>query len=237
MSFQLALSKTSITADCITLVFSDTTGNYPTPLTGYGTPNPARNTLYMKVFVNLRQNNGRQPVLVPSYNYNTAASWSVTLSQDGWYEIYAFSTIVYDAGTTYALGYITYDISSNTFYKSIQAGNIGHAVTNVSWWLPTTDITDYINATAIVQPNAYDVTFDDVELCRSAKCKANALFQAAEQDDDCSPDNDFAIQPYTKIRLRYEAALVAAALQNYSDAQEFVDDMNKICVKCGCQSC
>ena len=44
----------------------------------------------------------------------------------------------------------------------------------------------------------------------------------------------YSIQTYEKIRLRVEAAQVAAALQNYSDAQEFADDLTRLCVKCNC---
>ncbi len=238
MALVQVLEKTSISSDCITLVISDSTGAYNVSANpgGYGTPNPARASLYMIFFCNLRSATGaRTPIDVPAYNYNTVASWAITLSQDGWYELYAFSTIAYDVATTYALGDITFDVGTNSFYKSLQAGNIGNAVSNAAWWEVTTDIDDFIAATGASQPNAYDVTLNDVELCRSVKCKAMALFQAAEADDcSCDDNNDCALQPYEKIRLRVEAALVAAALQDYADAQEFVDDITRLCIRCGC---
>ncbi len=236
MGLIIELAKTSISSDCATLVFSDVTPPYnaSTAPNGYGTPNPDRSDLYMMILVNLRANSGRQPILVPAYNFNTASTWTVTLSQDGWYEIYAFSTIVYAGGTTYLTGYVTYDISSNKFYKSLQDGNIGHAVTDPVWWVATTDINDFINAIDLVQPNTYTTTLNDVELCRSVKCKAKALFQAAEEDDCSSPDNDCTLQNYEKIRLRVEAAEVAAALSNYADSEEFIEDITKLCQKCGC---
>ncbi len=238
MALQQVLSKTSITSDCITLAFSDTTGNYDvsTNPTGYGTPNATRASLYMMVLVNLRSNGGsdRQPIIVPTYNFNTAATWTVTLSQDGWYEIYSFSTVIYAGGTTYQLGYITYDLASNAFYKSIQNNNIGHAVSDPAWWVATVDINDFINAISLVQPNTYTATLNDVELCRSVKCKAMALFQAAEEDDCSTPDNDCVLQTYEKIRLRVESALVAAAEFNYADSEVFIEDITKLCQRCGC---
>ncbi len=236
MALVLKLSKTSISADCKTLVVTDTTGNYDvtTNPTGYGAPNATRASLYLNLLVNLRANSGRQSVAVPSYNKNTASTWTITLAEDGWYEIYMFGCEIYAGGTTYALGYITYDLSTDTYYKSLQSGNIGHSVTDTDWWQPTIDIEDFIAATALSQPNTYDVTLNDVELCRSVKCKALALFQAAEEDDCSQSDNDCSIQTYEKIRLRVEAALVAAALFNYADSEEFIEDLNKLCQKCGC---
>ncbi len=240
MALALQLSKTSISSDCATLVFSDTTGNYsaspPINLTGYGTPNAARADLYMLVLVNLRSNSGtdRQPIIVPAYDFNTASTWTVTLSQDGWYEIYAFSTVIYAGGTTYQLGYMTYDLATNLFYKSIQNNNIGHAVTDAAWWTSIFTIEDLINAVAIVQPNTYEVTLNDVEVCRSVKCKAKALFQAAEEISCSDSEDDHNINMYEKIRLLVEAAEVAAALSIYDDAQEFIEDISKLCVKCGC---
>lgn len=237
MGLVLQLVKTSISADCNTLVISDSTGVYNVSINpgGYGAPNPARNTLYMILFCNLRDSSGnRTPVTIPSYNYNTVTSWTITLSQDGWYELYAFSTIVWAGGTTYAQGNIVFDVASNSFYVSQVSSNTGNAVTNVAYWLPTTNILDFIAATAASQANAYDVTLNDVELCRSVKCKANALFQAVEQDDMSINTNDCTIQPYEKIRLRVEAALVANAEFIYSDAAEFIDDLNTLCAKCNC---
>lgn len=236
MALQLVLSKTSISSDCNTLVFSDTTGNYnvSTNPGGYGSPNPNRSDLYMMILVNLRPNTGRIPILVPAYNFNTASTWTVTLSQDGWYEIYAFSTVIYASGTTYQLGYITYDLSTNVFYKSLQNNNIGHSVTDTAWWIPTTDTEDFIAAAALVQPNTYQTTLNDVELCRSVKCKSKALFQAAEEKSSADPQEDHNIDMYEKIRLRVEAAQVAASLSIFDDAEEFIEDITKLCVKCNC---
>ncbi len=228
--------KTSISSNCNTLVFSDVTPQYniTTAPNGYGPPNATRASLYMQVFVNLRLSSGRQPIDVPTYDKNTASTWTVTLSQDGWYEIYAFSCPLYDAGTTYETDYITYDLSSDAYYISLQDSNTGNAVSDTDWWEVVTDIEDFINAGIISQPGIYDVTLNDVELCRSVKCKGLALFQAAEQCDCDEDDGDCVIQPYEKIRLRVEAAEVAAALENYTDAQEFIDDISRLCVKCNC---
>lgn len=236
MALQLVISETSISDDCDTLVVSDTTGNYnvTTNPGGYGAPNATRASLYLLVLVNLRLSSGRQAIDVPTYNKNTGSTWTITLAQDGWYEIYAFACQIYAGGTTYALGYITYDLATDAYYKSLQAGNTGHAVTASAWWEATVDVEDFAAAVALIQPNVYETTLNDVQLCRSVKCKALALFQAAQADDCCSGDNDCALQTYEKIRLRVEAALVAAALQDYLDAEEFIEDINTLCVRCGC---
>lgn len=234
MSLQLKLTKTSTSSDCLTLIFGDTTGNYDVSINpgGYGAPNQARVTLNLLVLVNLRKSTGREPVVVPSYTKTTGASWTVSLNEDGWYEMYAFGCLAWGSGITYQLGYITYDLGTDTYYKSLQASNTNHAVSDASWWIATTDVDDFTIARALSQPDTYDVTLNEVEKCRSTKCWAKIFKKAGccECEDACK------LKDFTKVDLKLKACTVAEAERDYSGAQELIENLQLLCEDndCGC---
>ena len=227
---------TSITSDCVTVVVTDITPNYNavTAPQGYGSPNEARANLYLKLLVNLRKSTGREVITVPAYNENTAASWSLTTAEDGWYEVYFFACKVWSAVITYALDYIAYDVATDKYYQSIQAGNLNNAVTNATWWKVITDIEDFVKpfSTAVVQSDIYQSTTNHVELCRSRKCEGQMLLKA-----QCECCDDCGMQEYEKVRMKIEAAGYQEALADYSAAQEIVENLNVVCANledCGC---
>ena len=46
--------------------------------------------------------------------------------------------------TTYALAAEVYDPGQNAYYRSIQAANLNHLVTDTAWWTPASDLDTYI---------------------------------------------------------------------------------------------
>jgi hypothetical protein len=50
----------------------------------------------------------------------------------------------YAAGVTYALAAQVYDSTTDAYYQSVQAANLGHAVTDAAWWLPITSFDHYV---------------------------------------------------------------------------------------------
>lgn len=235
MALEHKLAKGSISSDCITLTVSDDTGNYnvTTNPTGYGAPNETRANLYLKFFVTLRKSTGRESITVPAYNENTVTSWSVTIAEDGWYELYMFSCKAWSNAITYQLNYITYSASTDSYYKSIQGTNLNHAVSDTAWWEVTTDIDDFIAAINATQPDTYNVTKNIVELCRSRKCEGQMLLKAG-----CDCCDECALQQYEKVRMKVESAGWAEALGSFTEAQEIVENINEICaneIDCGCK--
>ncbi len=235
MALVLSVVKTSISANCNTLVVSDATGNYnvSTNPGGYGAPNPARSSLYINLIVNVVTSAGRQNVPIPAVTssayYNTVSSWTMTVSQDGWYELYMFATAAYSGGTTYQLNYIAYDPVSNAFYQSQSNSNTGQSLSNATYWLQITDITKFALATQSGDPNSYDTTTNYIELCRSIKCEATALSNASS--DCCAADQ---LQQYEKIRMKIEGATYSGGAALFSQAQTIVEDLTAICTSnCG----
>jgi len=227
MANVLALEKTSISSNCTSMVVTDITGNYnaSTNLGGYGAPNDTRVSLYLKLLVNLRKSTGREVIAVPAYNENTATTWTITIAEDGWYELYLFACKVWDAAITYALSAVVYSVATDSYYKSIQAGNLNNAVTNTTWWTAiTTDVNDYLAAVALPQTATYEVTKNVVELCSSRKCEAQMLLKA-----NCDCCDECMLQEYEKVRMKIEGAGWNEALGNFTEAQEIVENLNTIC--------
>ena len=69
----------------------------------------------------------------------------------------------YNAGTTYPLAAQVRSDATHRIYESVQAGNVGHALTDPAWWLDvgpanTWAMFDQINGTATVGAAGLDVT-------------------------------------------------------------------------------
>ena len=234
MALVLAIERTSITADCGTVVNTDTTGNYnvTTNPTGYGAPNETRANLYIKFLVNLRKTSGREPITIAAYNDNTVTSWSYAITEDGWYEQYVFACLVWSAVITYAAGEIAYNVATDLYYKSLVAGNLNNAVTNAAFWKATEDVLDFAAAVALAQADVYEFTLNSLEVCRSRKCEGDMLVKAL-----CDCCDECTLQEYEKVRMKLEAITYNEALGNYTEAQEILENVQRICETledCGC---
>lgn len=237
MALVLKLEKTSISSDCATMVVTEITGDYnvTTNPTGFGAPNETRANLYLKLLVHLRKSTGREVIAVPAYNENTASSWSIDVSnsEDGWLELYLFGCKAWGSGVTYQLNYVAYDASTDKYYRSLQNSNTNHLVSDTAWWSEATDIDHFTAARTASQPDTYSVTENVVELCRSRKCEAQMLIKAG-----CNCCDECALKEYEKVRMKIEAAAIHEALENFTEAQIIVENLNTVCenlVDCGCK--
>lgn len=227
MALILAISKTSISTDGTTLVVTDTTGNYDVTTNpgGYGSPNETRANLYLKLFVSIRKSTGREYLTVPAYNENTATTWTITDTADGWHELYLFGCLAWGSGITYQVGYITYDAGTDAYYKSLQSTNLNNAVTDTAWWAVTTDIDDFSAAITLAQPDIYADTTNYIETITSQKGEAQMLLDA-----ECDCCDECAMQDYERVRMKIEAAVINEGLGDYTGAQEIIESVEDILV-------
>lgn len=229
MSLIPVIVKTAISADCSTLTVTDNTGNYnvSTNPGGYGSPNEARANLYIKLIVTIKKTVGDELITVPAYNENTVTSWSITLTEDGYYEVYSFLCKAWNALVTYAAGYIAYDVSTDTFYKSLQAANLNHAVGDNPWWTPCkTPAAEYKVAIALSQPDTYSDVDEFIELCNGVICraKANVIAYDTDRTGSCGCGDKFR-----EIDFLIKTARINAADSAYSKAQEVVENLQRTC--------
>lgn len=236
MALELVVAKDSITSDCTTVTIVDSTGNYNNPdnLTGYGTPNEERSNLYLKLLVTLKKSTGDERIDVPAYNENTAASWQVTITEGGYYELFLFGCLAWDTGTTFALNYITYDTGQDKFYKSLQAGNTNNVVTDTDWWEEATEVEDFLAAVNLSQPDTYYDITSYIEYCQAVVCKNEAILLEA----DCSCVDKCIVKDYEKLRTYIEAAQIKEGSDDYTGAQVIMERVQEICdnlPNCGCK--
>jgi hypothetical protein len=226
MALELLVEKDSISADCGTIVYKDNTGSYDvtTNPTGYGAPNETRANLYIKFFLTLKKTVGDEQITLPTYISNTVTQWSVTVTEDGYYEAYMFATIAYAGGTTYGLSHVIYDIATDTFYKSLSAGNTGNAVTDATWWEAVTDVDELKAAITASQPDAYADVYEHIELCNSRICKTKAYIQ---EDDSCSCV--CGTSRYAKIRDLIDGADINGSITAFAKAQSIVEEIQGQC--------
>ena len=64
----------------------------------------------------------------------TDVSWTCEYPTDGWYQIAYVAPQDYAGGTTYARYDLVFDPTSNNAYRSKSNGNIGHAVSDTTYW-------------------------------------------------------------------------------------------------------
>lgn len=234
MALELDVQKSTITSDCATMSIVDNTGDYD-PVdnpTGYGSPNDARADLYLKFIATLKKTDGDEPITVPDYDPNTTNSWSIAIEEDGWYELFLFACKIYNAGTTYLADYVVYDAVTEKFYYSLQNSNTGNAVTDASWWEEATEVDHFMGAINASQTSVYYDTDNPIETCLTTKCYAKAVLA-----DGCDCLDPCTMKVSEKIRYKLEAAQINGDIQNYSKAQEIIEQLSVICEDigdCGC---
>lgn len=235
MALELKIEKNSITSDCSTLNITDQTGNYDVTTNpgGFGGPNEIRANLYIKLFLTNKKSTGDVAIAIDPYDENTVASWSIPITEDGYYEVFSFACLAWGSGITYQTGYIAYDAATDKFYKSLQDSNTNHLVTDTAWWAEATTIDEFLVAVNASQPDTYYDIYSYIELCRSVECRNDAILKEA----DCNCIDKCIIKDYEKLRTLIEAIQIKAASLEYTNAQVIVERVQEICANlpdCGC---
>jgi len=135
MSLSIDISFDSITADRTTGTLIDNTI--------YGGSNPARNILGGFLSGNkLKFDASIDSALTITPNNSDpeiVSAWTFNIPKDGWFR-FTFSLLpIYAGGTTYALNDAVYNPTLQNAYISLQAGNIGNALSNTSFWAVVAD--------------------------------------------------------------------------------------------------
>lgn len=234
MALELKVEKSSITSDCKTLTVIDNTGTYDAGSNpgGYGAPNIARSSLYLKLFVTLKKSTGDEPQTISEYDENTESSWDISIANDGVYELYLFACLAWDSGTTYAINHVVYSAAQDKFYKSLQDSNTNNAVTDTNYWAEATVRDDFTPAFDASQTDVYLDIENTLVTCNSVTCRNQSLVDA---DCKCNPCE--TVSTYEKIRFKIEAAEIHAAQQAWEEAQKVIENVEDICSNVDCKTC
>lgn len=232
MALQIQVTKSSTSSDCTTLIIQDSTGNYNalTNPGGYGVPNPIRANIGLKLFVTLKKTTGDIPIAISTYNEITVSQWSVTITEDGHYELFLVACDFYSNLTTYASGDIIYDSATDKFYISLQNSNTGYSLADTAWWREDPTIDEFDDANNIISKDVEDI----VELCNSRVCRAQLALDVV---CNCNCEDKTKFQLYDRLSVLYDAAVYAEGFGMFSDAQKHVEEIQKICSDFDCKSC
>lgn len=244
MALEIKVQKTSITSNCKTFTIDDVTGTYDaiTNPGGYGAPNPERSDLYLALVVTLKKSDGDELITVPSYTPNTVTTWSVAVTEDGWYEIYLCAAYEYDSNLTYIENAVVYYPSTNSFYYSVVDNNYDNSVMNDAYWKLVTTSLQLSTAAEITQQEIDDSGNDNqvvyggqaniIELCNSRVCAARRLMEegCGCDCDDC--DHCCSNKMYNRIRNRIEAAEINESAGSFSKGQVIVESLQVSCQDC-----
>lgn len=220
MALTLVVAKTAISSDGGTITIEDQTGS---GATGYGGSNPARSALFLKLYVTLKKSTGDEQITVDSYNEQTVTTWSVAITEDGYYEIYMFAAPAFNGATAYTTAYVVYDSGTDKFYSSVEGGT--HAtITDTLYWTPVTDVSQLKAAIAAGQATAYYDVYEYIELYNSRVSKARAYIA----EDCCSENASCGTSLYQKIRNLIDGAAINEAITAYAKAQTIVEQVQSL---------
>lgn len=236
MSLVLQIVQQSISADGTTMVFADTTGSYNSVTNpgGYGTPNPARNTLalFLQVFNN-RYNGSptiqQIPLLVASYTPTTVTTWSVTTNLQGWQEATVYGVVLYDASgaTLYSIGQFVYDVSSSQLRQILTVSGAGPYT--YTWSVQQPSALGSAGTTV-----AYSTVYNTYALTNLNNCynEANDIQLLSKKEKD--------FHAYLQISSYLSAIIYAFNSGKWANAEQMVEQSENICYcleetsNCGC---
>lgn len=227
MALSINIVKSSLNSDGTVMNLSDDTGAYnvSTNPGGYGTPNPDRNQVAIFLLAYNKRSDGDVSLSIASYNKTTATTWAVTLNKDGWQQVNAYGLQLYDVNTEFSISELVYNSGTDEIWKILTKSGSGpytytHSVAT------TADLEDTNNVIA------YKSTLNTLTLVNYDKClfKANKKYY-----DDLGADSpalavmDLNFNTYLKLDSYGKAIAYDFAAGNYTNAEEMVEQAEKIC--------
>lgn len=214
MALDIQLSIASITADRLTATLADNTV--------YGGANPTRNSLGCYVLIQKMNQDTTVAETVVATGSNDDpqidVSWTFSLvSGDGWWRILFIAPEDYNAGTSYSLYDCVQSPSTSVVYRSKQAGNIGHALSDAAWWEVVTPLVALNEGTATESENLASTVYSVILTPNSEWAYANSISDAAGLccSDDCQLEQLFV---YIKLGALLDGAYVDSDRANYPAA-------------------
>lgn len=150
----------------------------------------------------------------------TDNSWTFNIPKDGWVRFLFVAVPDYDAGATYALYDATFDPTTNGAYRSKQAGNIGNALTDTSYWeaitLPASLALNEgeANESANIESAVYQI----IPLPTSEYAFANAIALASTEGGDA--EREQSVQLYELMAVLVDGAYIRSDRSEFSQGEK-----------------
>ncbi len=231
MALTADLTKTGVSVDGTTTTWTDETV--------YGGANPDRNEV--AVFITAYKVNEaleETALTVASFDPESATSFTITNTSDGWQKTYFVIADTWLVGTTYNRDDVVWSASLNQFYEYINATpSAGNIVTNTTYWAvladPTTKIADV--GTAEESGNLIYQVVSTILDYQVAKCYGNVMVRYAIEICGEYFGCDSELE---KTKKRLHTLLTVMRLDNtrqlYLEGERATVLATTYCEDCGC---
>lgn len=206
----ISLSIDTITSDRQTATLLDSTV--------YGGANPARAAVGAYVIVQKKNADSSVESTITTTGDDadpqTDSSWDFAIPNDGWFRVLFVAPEDYSAGTTYALYDAVQDPATSVIYRSLQAGNIGNALSNGSYWEVATALIALNEGESNESVNLNSTVFDFILSPNSEWMYSNVIEDASEEccSVDCSLESLFL---YIRLAALLDGLFVASDRSDY----------------------
>lgn len=161
---------------------------------------------------------------------DSTASWTFPINEDGWYIAYYVSIPDYSNTTTYALYDAVFDSVSNSVYRSKQAGNVGQAISNTTFWELISDPATLAENkdTATASLNIDSLIYNDIILNKVTAYRGDKAVEAAQEGASATDEPIESTWHFSIADVNMEAALTAEVRQQYAAAERYVRRMDEL---------
>jgi hypothetical protein len=214
MALDISLSIDTISSDRLTATLLDGTT--------YGGANPARTAVGCYVIVQKMNSDSTVESTITATGNDadpqTDVSWEFNIPNDGWYRVLFIAPEDYSAGTTYALYDVAQDPATSIVYRSKQAGNIGNALSNTTYWEVVTALIALNEGEANESANLASTVFEFILTPNAEYNYANQISEASEEacSVNCSLENLFL---YVRLGAILDGMVIDSDRGNYPEGE------------------
>jgi len=213
-------------ADALTIILNDEIDYSVTPI---------RSTVRVFVHVDKMKSDNtiKQSPTVASDtgSATTAASWSWSNVEDGWYRIlFTIVKVAYSSGSTYAKYDAVYD-GNNKVYRSKQSANTGNDLTDIAWWEEIDNPASLAlnKDTAEESENIESLVYNRILIPLSKQGYGDFI---AKESANCCGDCDTDYPTYELLNLLINGAIVADTRSQVISGEKISRRLESILERC-----
>lgn len=208
-----------------------------TDSTTYGGANPARSVVAVAIkAVKIDKDQVETPLTVASYDDETATTFTVTNTYDGWQRFYCSIIDDYDGGTTYNQYDVVHYPSTGLYYRSTSSTPFSGVLPTVTanWSVVTHDQIVAAIGTATESENVLTQIVQTDLSFATTQCLDDIVIALAMENccDGCS--NPQLETKKRKLELLAYAINVASSREMYLQGEKFAREAENYCDNCSC---
>jgi hypothetical protein len=235
MALDLKLLYDSINDLGTKITLIDNTGAYSASnLTGFGTPNPDRDTLALIVRAYSKRYDGGEEIVDTLLTVTpddadpvVAASWELTLNGQGWQQATVYGLQLYDVSLSFEVGELVYDTGSSAIRKILTKSGDGP-------YTYTYEVVEESALDDLTLIKAYYKVYNTYAIPGLCECK----YRMNKEYFDARIKDPILFKKYLELTGILEGINSDFGFGSYSEAQSSVEYAEDICTcftdECSC---